>query len=43
MTKTMAAIKIGIVGAGYIGGVHASILAHDDRVAVAAVHDIKEA
>jgi len=41
MTKTMAAIKIGIVGAGYIGGVHASILAHDDRVAVAAVHDIK--
>lgn len=36
MTKT----KIGIIGAGYIGGVHASILARDERVQVAAVYDL---
>ena len=30
---------VGIVGAGYIGGVHASVLARDERVRVAAVYD----
>jgi myo-inositol 2-dehydrogenase/D-chiro-inositol 1-dehydrogenase len=33
-------IRIGIIGAGYIGGVHASVLARDERVRVAAVHDV---
>jgi myo-inositol 2-dehydrogenase / D-chiro-inositol 1-dehydrogenase len=36
----MTKIKIGIVGAGYIAGVHAGILARDDRVELAAVHDV---
>ena len=36
----MEKLKIGIIGAGYIGGVHASVLARDERVRVAAVHDI---
>lgn len=36
----MNKIKIGIIGAGYIGSVHASLLARDERVRVAAVHDI---
>jgi myo-inositol 2-dehydrogenase / D-chiro-inositol 1-dehydrogenase len=35
----MDKIKIGIVGAGYIGGVHAAVLARDERVRVAAVYD----
>jgi myo-inositol 2-dehydrogenase/D-chiro-inositol 1-dehydrogenase len=35
----MQKIKVGIIGAGYIGGVHASILARDDRVELSAVHD----
>lgn len=30
---------MGIIGAGYIGGLHAAVLARDDRVRVAAVHD----
>jgi predicted dehydrogenase len=38
----MSKPKIGFLGAGYIAGVHASILARDDRVAVAAVYDIKK-
>jgi myo-inositol 2-dehydrogenase/D-chiro-inositol 1-dehydrogenase len=33
-------IKIGIIGAGYIGGVHAAILARDHRVQISAVHDV---
>jgi myo-inositol 2-dehydrogenase/D-chiro-inositol 1-dehydrogenase len=33
-------IKIGIIGAGYIAGVHASILARDERVRVSSVHDL---
>lgn len=35
----MTKLKIGIIGAGYIGGVHASILTRDDRVRISAVHD----
>src|SRR5688572_20652756 len=38
--KSMPKLKIGIVGAGYIGGIHASILARDERVHLAAVHDV---
>src|ERR1041384_877966 len=33
-------IKIGIVGAGYIAGVHAGVLARDERVVVTAVPDV---
>jgi myo-inositol 2-dehydrogenase / D-chiro-inositol 1-dehydrogenase len=36
----MSRIKVGIIGAGYIGGVHAAILARDERVDVATVHDL---
>lgn len=36
----MARIKIGFLGAGYIAGVHASILARDERVRITAVHDV---
>ena len=35
----MNKIKIGIIGAGYIGGVHAGVLARDERVQVTAVYD----
>ncbi|MEK6325539.1 MAG: Gfo/Idh/MocA family oxidoreductase [Acidobacteriota bacterium] len=35
----MAKLRVGIIGAGYIGGLHAAVLARDDRVRVAAVHD----
>ena len=35
----MNKLRVGIVGAGYIGGLHAAVLARDDRVRVAAVHD----
>ncbi len=38
----MAKIKIGFLGAGYIAGVHASILGRDDRVQIAAVYDVKK-
>lgn len=34
-------IKVGIIGAGYIAGVHAAILATDQRVELVAVHDVK--
>ncbi len=33
-------LRIGIVGAGYIGNVHATILSQDERVRVASVYDI---
>jgi myo-inositol 2-dehydrogenase/D-chiro-inositol 1-dehydrogenase len=33
-------IKVGIIGAGYIGGVHASVLARDERVVISAVYDV---
>jgi myo-inositol 2-dehydrogenase/D-chiro-inositol 1-dehydrogenase len=36
----MTKIKIGFLGAGYIAGVHASILARDERVQIAAVQDV---
>ncbi|MGH9969108.1 MAG: Gfo/Idh/MocA family protein [Pyrinomonadaceae bacterium] len=36
----MTRLKIGIIGAGYIGGVHAAILTKDDRVHVARVNDV---
>jgi myo-inositol 2-dehydrogenase/D-chiro-inositol 1-dehydrogenase len=36
----MTRIKIGIIGAGYIAGVHAGILANDERVSLTAVHDV---
>jgi myo-inositol 2-dehydrogenase/D-chiro-inositol 1-dehydrogenase len=35
----MKKITVGIIGAGYIGGVHTGILARDERVQVALVHD----
>ena len=38
----MSKIKIGFLGAGYIAGVHASILARDKRVEIAAVYDLKK-
>ena len=38
----MDKIRVGIIGAGYIGGVHAAVLARDERVALAAVHDVDE-
>lgn len=36
----MTKVKIGFLGAGYIAGVHASILARDERVQITAVHDV---
>ena len=38
----MDRIRIGIIGAGYIGGVHAQVLARDERVRIAAIHDVVE-
>src|SRR6185436_13951126 len=35
----MNKLRVGIIGAGYIGGLHAAVLARDDRVRVAAIHD----
>jgi len=36
----MEQVRIGIIGAGYIGGVHAKTLASDERARVVAVHDV---
>ena len=33
-------IKVGIIGSGFIAGVHAGILARDERVRVTTIHDI---
>ena len=33
-------LKVGIIGTGYIGSVHAGILARDERVQLTAVHDM---
>ena len=35
-------IKIGIIGSGFIAGVHAGILARDERVKISSVHDMIE-
>src|SRR5687768_2787325 len=37
----MHKIRVGVIGAGYIGGVHAGILARDERVLLAAVYDVE--
>jgi myo-inositol 2-dehydrogenase / D-chiro-inositol 1-dehydrogenase len=39
----MEQLKVGIIGAGYIGGVHAHVLARDERVRIAAVYDVDAA
>jgi myo-inositol 2-dehydrogenase / D-chiro-inositol 1-dehydrogenase len=36
----MSKVTVGIIGTGYIGGVHAGILARDERVQLAAVYDV---
>ncbi|HEY0765489.1 MAG TPA: Gfo/Idh/MocA family oxidoreductase [Pyrinomonadaceae bacterium] len=36
----MSKIRIGIIGAGYIAGVHTSVLARDERIQITAVHDV---
>ena len=38
----MDKINIGIIGAGYIGGVHAQVLARDERVRLSAVYDVSD-
>ena len=38
----MDKIKVGIIGAGYIGGVHAAVLAKDERVELASIFDLVE-
>jgi len=35
----MDRIKVGIIGAGYIGGIHGGLLARDERVQIVAVND----
>jgi predicted dehydrogenase len=36
----MDKVKIGIIGTGYIGGVHGRIYSRDERAEVAALFDI---
>ncbi len=36
----MTKLRVGVIGAGYIGGVHAGLLARDERVLLSAVHDV---
>jgi len=38
----MTKLNIGFLGAGYIAGVHASILARDERVQVTAIYDVQK-
>lgn len=38
--EEMNKIKIGIIGAGYIAGVHTSVLARDERVLLTSVYDV---
>jgi myo-inositol 2-dehydrogenase/D-chiro-inositol 1-dehydrogenase len=35
----MDKLRVGIIGAGYIGGLHAALLARDERVRITAIHD----
>src|SRR2546422_756143 len=35
----MDKLRVGIIGAGYMGGLHAAMLARDERVRIAAIHD----
>ncbi|HJQ23534.1 MAG TPA: Gfo/Idh/MocA family oxidoreductase [Blastocatellia bacterium] len=35
----MDKLKVGIIGAGYIGSLHAAVLARDERVQIVAIHD----
>ena len=42
-TSEMDKIKTGIIGAGYIAGVHAGLLARDERVHLAHVYDVDAA
>ena len=37
----MDRLKVGIIGAGHIGGIHGSLLARDERVQVSAVSDLQ--
>lgn len=37
----MTKIKVGIIGAGYIAGVHAAILSTDDRVELFSIYDVE--
>ena len=39
----MAKLKIGIIGTGYIAGVHAGVLARDERVQLTSVYDVAPA
>ncbi len=39
-TFFMSKLKVGIIGAGYIGSMHASILARDERVEINSIHDL---
>jgi myo-inositol 2-dehydrogenase/D-chiro-inositol 1-dehydrogenase len=36
----METIRVGIIGAGYIAGVHAMVLGRDERVRIASVYDV---
>ncbi len=36
----MTKIKVGIIGAGFIAGVHAGLLSTDERVELVAIHDV---
>jgi myo-inositol 2-dehydrogenase/D-chiro-inositol 1-dehydrogenase len=38
--KKMSKVKIGIIGTGYIGNVHARIFSRDERAEIAALYDI---
>jgi predicted dehydrogenase len=38
----MDKVKIGIIGTGYIGNVHARIHSRDERAEIAALYDIKQ-
>jgi myo-inositol 2-dehydrogenase / D-chiro-inositol 1-dehydrogenase len=37
----MTPLRVGIIGAGYIGGVHAAILSADDRTQLVSIYDVE--